>query len=120
MRDSVLVTSIRAMPMTVRIASTRIAITSAAPLSQRSAAFSPGRGARSLPVPFRLVGLSLCRQQQGLTDEILFGFGHSAGSARVSQRLRAPTSDLRPGGVDRGETSSGELRLERQYRDRWR
>src|SRR6266545_7867545 len=32
MRDSVLVTSIRAMPMTVRIASTRIAITSAAPL----------------------------------------------------------------------------------------
>src|SRR5207253_8328401 len=30
------------------------------------------------------------------------------------------TSDLRPGGVDRGWTSSGELRLERQYRDRWR
>src|SRR5947207_13560656 len=33
MRDSVLVTSISAMPMTVSIASTRIAITSAAPRS---------------------------------------------------------------------------------------
>jgi len=63
---------------------------------------------------------SPCRQRRGLMDEILFEFGHAAGSAKVSQRLRAPTSDSRPGGVDRGWTSSGELRLERQYRDRWR
>src|SRR5258706_14091982 len=39
MRDSVLVTSISAMPMTVRIASTRIAITSAAPRSPLLIAF---------------------------------------------------------------------------------
>src|SRR6266498_2600316 len=42
------------------------------------------------------------------------------GAPESPSAFRAPTSDLRPGGVDRGETSSGELRLERQYRDRWR
>ena len=48
----------------------------------------------------------------------LFEFGHFAGSAEVSQRFKAPLLDLCPGAVDRGWTSSGESRLERQYRDR--
>src|SRR5712692_3614459 len=41
------------------------------------------------------------------------------GAPAFSQRLQAPLPDLHPGGVGRGWTSSGELRLERQYRDRW-
>jgi hypothetical protein len=46
---------------------------------------NPGRGARSLPVPFGLCFFVL--QAARPIDEILFEFGHFVGSAKVSQRL---------------------------------